>query len=243
LAEILKGADVVAALNEKMTAEVTALKESGITPTLAILRVGERPDEISYETGATKRCATVGVAVKHVLLPENIDQATLLSAVEDLNADDNVHGVLILFPLPKHIDGEAVRNALNPKKDVDGITDISVAGVFTGASHKGFAPCTPHACMEILDYYGVDCTGKKAVVIGRSLVVGKPAAMMLLAKNATITVCHTKTVDMPAIVRDADIIIVAAGKMNAITAEYFSPRSDGHRRGHQLERGREEALR
>ncbi|NTU89268.1 MAG: bifunctional 5,10-methylene-tetrahydrofolate dehydrogenase/5,10-methylene-tetrahydrofolate cyclohydrolase [Actinobacteria bacterium] len=223
MAEILKGADVVAALNEKMTAEVTALKENGVTPTLAILRVGERPDEISYETGATKRCATVGVGVKHVLLPENTDQSTLLSAVEALNEDDSVHGVLILFPLPKHIDGEAVRNALNPRKDVDGITDISVAGVFTGASHKGFAPCTPHACMEILDYYGVDCTGKKAVVIGRSLVVGKPAAMMLLAKNATVTVCHTKTVDIPAIARDADIIIVAAGKMNAITAEYFSP--------------------
>lgn len=222
MAEVLKGAEVVAALNNKMQAEIAELVSAGIQPTLAILRVGERPDDISYEKGATKRCETVGVKVKNVLLPADVDQETLMAAVEELNKDESVHGVLIFRPLPKHLDGEAVRAALDPEKDIDGITDGSMAGVYTG-SGRGFAPCTAQACMEILDFYNVDCKGKKAVVIGRSLVVGKPAAMMLMAKNATVTVCHTRTVDMPSVTREADIVIVAAGKMETVTAEYFSP--------------------
>ena len=222
MAELLKGAAVVAAMNEKMTAEIAALKAKGVSPTLAILRVGERDDDISYEKGATKRCDTVGVAVKNVVLPADVSQDLLMKNVEALNNDKGVHGVLIFRPLPKHLDEEAVRNALKPEKDIDGITDGSLAGVFTG-NGQGFAPCTAQACMEILDYYKVDCKGKRAVVIGRSLVVGKPAAIMLMGKNATVTVCHTRTVDMPSVARTAEILIVAAGKANAVTKEYLAP--------------------
>jgi methylenetetrahydrofolate dehydrogenase (NADP+)/methenyltetrahydrofolate cyclohydrolase len=220
-AKLLKGKDVADALNAKMAADIADLKSRGVNPTLAILRVGERPDDISYEKGATKRCETVGVAVKNVLLPADVTQDVLLTNVEALNKDESVHGVLIFRPLPKHLDEEAVRRALAPEKDVDGITDGSLAGVFTG-SGEGFAPCTAQACMEILDFYGVDCKGKRAVVVGRSLVVGKPAAMMLTAKHATVTICHTRTVDMPSVVREAEIVIVAAGKAGAVTGEYLA---------------------
>lgn len=222
MAELLKGAAVVAAMNEKLSAEVAELKAKGVNPTLAILRVGERDDDISYEKGAMKRCETVGVAVRNVVLPADVSQDELMKNVEALNDDKNVHGVLIFRPLPKHLDEEAVRKALKPEKDVDGITDGSLAGVFTG-SGEGFAPCTAQACMEILDYYKVDCKGKRAVVIGRSLVVGKPAAIMLMSRHATVTVCHTRTVDMPSVTRTAEILIVAAGKANAVTKEYLAP--------------------
>ncbi len=222
MAELLKGAAVVAAMNEKMTAEIETLKAKGINPTLAILRVGERADDISYEKGATKRCDTVGVAVKNVVLPADVTQDVLMQNIEALNNDKNVHGVLIFRPLPKHLDEEVVRKALKPEKDIDGITDGSLAGVFTG-SGEGYAPCTAQACMEILDFYKIDCKGKRAVVIGRSLVVGRPAAIMLMGKNATVTVCHTRTVDMPSVARNAEILIVAAGSANAVTKEYLSP--------------------
>lgn len=221
MAEILKGAAVVEALNAKMAAEVEALKANGVEPTLAIMRIGERPDDISYEKGATKRCGTVGVKVKNVLLPADAAQESVMATIAELNSDESVHGVLIFRPLPKHLDEEVVRRALAPEKDIDGITDGSLAGVFTG-SNEGYAPCTAQACIEILDHFGIDCKGRKAVVIGRSLVVGKPVAMMLMAKQATVTICHTRTVDMPSITRGADIVIVAAGKMETITAEYFS---------------------
>jgi methylenetetrahydrofolate dehydrogenase (NADP+)/methenyltetrahydrofolate cyclohydrolase len=220
-ATLLKGKDVADALNAKMSADVESLKAKGVTPTLAILRVGERPDDISYEKGAMKRCEGVGVAVKNVVLPADVTQDVLMQNVEALNNDKGVHGVLIFRPLPKHLDEEAVRQALKPEKDIDGITDGSLAGVFTG-NGNGFPPCTAQACMEILDYYKINCAGKRAVVIGRSLVVGKPAAVMLMGKNATVTVCHTKTVDMPAVAKTAEILIVAAGKANAVTKEYLS---------------------
>jgi methylenetetrahydrofolate dehydrogenase (NADP+)/methenyltetrahydrofolate cyclohydrolase len=222
MAELLKGADVVAALNEKMQSEIALLKEKGVAPTLAILRVGERDDDISYEKGATKRCETVGVSVKSIVLPADVNQDVLMKNVEALNNDKDVHGVLIFRPLPKHLDEDAVCRALKPEKDVDGITEGSLAGVFMGTG-KGFAPCTAQACIEILDYYNIDCKGKRAVVIGRSLVVGKPAAIMLMGKHATVTVCHTRTVDMPSIAENAEILIVAAGQMESITKEYFSP--------------------
>ena len=222
MAELLKGADVVNALNDKMIKEIEILKGKGISPTLAILRVGERPDDISYEKTATKRSETVGVAVKNVLLPEDVTQDVLMQNVEALNNDDSVHGVLIFRPLPKHLDENAVCAALKPEKDIDGITEGSLAGVFTG-NGKGFAPCTAQACVEILDHFNIDCKGKRAVIIGRSLVVGKPAAIMLMGKHATVTVCHTRTVDMPSVAKNAEILIVAAGKMESITKDYLSP--------------------
>jgi len=222
MADILKGADVVDALNIKMSTKVETLKNRGITATLAIVRVGERPDDISYEKTATKRCETVGVAVNSIFLPADVPQETLMQNIIDLNDDSNVHGVLLFRPLPAHLSDEAVRAVLKPEKDIDGITDGSLAGVFTG-SGNGFAPCTAQACMEILDFYNIDCTGKRAVIIGRSLVVGKPVAIMLMGKNATITVCHTRTADIQAVTKNAEILIVAAGQMEGLTKDYFSP--------------------
>lgn len=222
MAEILKGAAVTAVLNEKMINEVSELEKKGVTPTLAILRVGEREDDIAYERGAMKRCEKVGVKVKNVLLPADVSQEEMIKTVKTLNEDASVHGVLIFRPLPKTLDEEAVRQALKPEKDVDGITDGSLAGVFTG-SNTGFAPCTAQACMEILDFYGVALKGKRAVVIGRSLVVGKPVAMMLMGKHATVTVCHTRTVDMPSVAKNAEVLIVAAGKAGAVDKNYLSP--------------------
>ena len=194
MAKQLLGKEVTAALNEKIKANVAALKEKGINPTLGIIRVGENGSDISYERGATKRCETLGVECVKFLLPEDVSQEELLATIDKVNKDDNIHGVLLFRPLPKHLDQSVIENALDPAKDVDCMTDGSMSGVFTG-KQVGFPPCTPQACMEILDHYGIDCTGKKAVVIGRSLVVGKPAAMMLIKKNATVTVCHTRTVN------------------------------------------------
>lgn len=221
MAEILKGAPVTAALNENMTKEVACLKEQGIVPTLAILRVGERPDDLSYERGAMKRCETVGVEVRNVVLDADVSQEDFDKALTQLNDDDAVHGILLFRPLPKHLDGEKARCMLKPEKDVDGCTDGSLAGVFTNTK-VGFPPCTAQAAMEILNYYGVDCSGKRAAVIGRSLVVGRPVSMMLMHKNATVTTCHTKTVNMPELTRQADILIVCAGQMESISAEYLS---------------------
>ncbi len=190
-------------------------RKRGSRPTLGIVRVGEREDDLSYERGAVKRCETLGVACEKFLLPADVSQERLMEVIDQVNADDRIHGVLIFRPLPKHLDEAAVIRTLAPEKDVDGITDGSMVGVFAGTD-QGFPPCTPQACMEILDHYGIDCTGKKAVVVGRSLVVGKPAAMMLLKKNATVTVCHTRTVDMPSVVKEADIVIVAAGRAGVV---------------------------
>jgi methylenetetrahydrofolate dehydrogenase (NADP+)/methenyltetrahydrofolate cyclohydrolase len=222
MAELLKGAQVVDALNSKSTAEVNRLKGMGITPTLVTLRIGEKPDDISYEKSASKHCRTVGVAVKNIVLPADVTQEAVMQNIEALNKDDNIHGVLIFRPVPKHLCDETIRAALNPEKDIDGITDGSLAGVFTG-SGKGFAPCTAQACLEILDFYNINCKGKQAVVIGRSLVVGKPVAIMLMGRHATVTVCHTRTVDIPAVARNAEILIVAAGQMEGLTKEYFNP--------------------
>ncbi len=220
MAKILNGKEVAEALNGKITERVAALKEKGVQPTLGILRVGERADDISYEKGATKRAESVGVEVKKVILPEDIDQAGLEAEFAKLNDDDQVHGILMFRPLPKHLDDAPIVAMMDPSKDIDGITQGSMAAVFAN-NDKGFAPCTAQACIEILDYYGIDPRGKRATVIGRSLVIGRPVAMMLMHKNATITICHTKTIDMPSVTKEADIVIVAAGKMETIGAEYF----------------------
>ena len=219
MAKQFLGKEVVAAVNSRIMADVAALKEKGVSPTLGIVRVGERGDDLSYERGAVKRCETLGVAYEKFLLPADCTQEELMAVIDQVNKNDAIHGVLIFRPLPKHLDEAAVIKALDPEKDVDGITDGSMVGVFAG-TNQGFPPCTPQACMEILDYYNVDCTGKKAVVVGRSLVVGKPAAMMLIKKNATVTVCHTRTVDMPSVVKEADIVIVAAGRAGVVDASY-----------------------
>ena len=221
MAKLLLGEEVNAAINSRISEKVAALGGKGIVPTLGIVRVGEREEDLSYERGACKKCETLGIAVEKFVLPSDVSQEELLKVIDEVNNNDKIHGVLIFRPLPKHIDEDMVINALKPEKDVDGITQGSMYGVFTGRQ-IGYPPCTPQACMEILDYYGIDCTGKKAVVIGRSLVVGKPAAMMLLKKNATVTICHTRTKDMPSVAKEAEILIAAAGKAGVVGQDYVS---------------------
>ena len=222
MAEIWKGAPVAAALSEEIAAEAAALREQGVAPTLAILRVGERADDLAYERGAMKRAEKVGVAVRNVVLPADVDSERFFAALDGLNRDPGVHGILMFRPLPKQLDGEKARRLLAPEKDVDGCTDGSLAGVFTNTP-LGFPPCTAQAAMELLRFYGVDPKGKRAVVIGRSLVIGRPVAMMLMHANATVTVCHTRTADVPAITREADIIVAASGQMESVGAAYLRP--------------------
>lgn len=220
MAEILKGAPVAGAIMKRSLETANKLRADGIVPTLAILRVGERADDISYEKGAAKKCALGGVDVKNVVLGADVSADEFFRMLDNLNNDNSVHGILMFRPLPKHIDGEKARRMLAAEKDVDGCTDASLAGVFTN-SGEGFAPCTAQAAIEILDYYGVECKGKRAAVLGRSLVVGRPAAMLLMHKNATPVICHTKTEDMAEISRQADIVIACTGQMESLGAEYF----------------------
>lgn len=222
MAELLKGAPVAAALAEKTAAAVEALKTRGILPTLAILRVGQREDDLSYERGAIKRCAAAGVEVRSVVLPASVTHNEYMATLEDLNQDRTVHGILMLRPLPSQLDEEAARKALAPEKDVDGVTDGSLAGVFTGIG-EGFAPCTAQAVVEILEHYGIDPKGKTAAVAGRSLVVGRPAAMLLMERGATVTICHSKTPDLAAATKPADIVVAAIGKMRSLNGDHFSP--------------------
>lgn len=221
MAKLLKGKEVVEALNDKLSKQVEELKGRGVTPTLAILRVGERADDLSYEKGALKRCEQVGVQVKVVALPADVSEEEFFQKLQELNEDASVHGILMFRPLPKHIDGERARKLLAPHKDVDGCTDLSLAGVFTN-TELGFAPCTAEAAMEILKYYQVPLSGKNIVVIGRSLVIGRPVAMMLMHENATVTICHTRTVDVPSITKKADIVVVASGQMESVGSEFLS---------------------
>ena len=221
MAKQLLGKEVTAALNETIKADAVSLREKGVVPTLAIIRVGENESDISYERGATKRCELLEVECKKYLLPEDISEEELLKVIDEVNNDDTIHGVLLFRPLPKHLNSTLIENALAPEKDVDAMTDGSMCGVFVGKD-IGYPPCTPQACIEILDHYGIDCAGKNIAVIGRSLVVGKPVAMMLMKKNATVTICHTRTVDMPQITRKADILIVAAGRAGVVTKDYVS---------------------
>ena len=225
MAKRLLGKEVNEAIVANLLERTNALREKGIVPTLGILRVGANPSDLSYEKGATTKGEQVGVDVKKFELPEDATKEQVLAAIDQLNADDSIHGVLMFRPLPKHLknDQDEICNRLDPKKDVDCMTHLSNAGVFEDRKDLGYAPCTPAACMEILDHYGIDCKGKNAVVIGRSLVVGKPAAMMLMGKNATVTICHTKTVNTAEICRNADIIISAAGVLKSLTADYVRP--------------------
>ena len=217
---ILKGAPVVAAMNEANAARCAALREKSVVPTLAVVRVGAREDDLSYEKGVMARCAKVGVEVKQFLLPADAAQEELLGVIACINADPSIHGCLLFRPLPRQFDDRTVRAALAPEKDIDGITDGSLAGVFTNTA-LGYPPCTAQACLEILKFYGIPLSGRRAVVVGRSLVVGKPAAMMLDRENATVTLCNSRTRDLPEVCREADIVVVAMGKAGAVGAEHL----------------------
>ena len=222
MAELWKGAPAAAALTEQLIPRAQALRERGIVPTLAIIRVGERPEDLSYERGAMKRCEKVGVAVRQFLLTAVSSQADLMDVIEEVNRDQSIHGCLLFRPLPRHMDEQAACAALDPAKDVDGITPGSLAAVFAG-SGAGYPPCTAQACLELLDHYGYELKGKRAVVVGRSLVIGKPASMLLLGRHATVTICHTRTADLPAECRRAEVLIAAAGKAGVVGASCLSP--------------------
>lgn len=217
-----KGAPAAAALMEDLTGRIERLSGAGVTPTLAIVRVGERPDDRAYETGAVKRCEKAGVAVKRFPLPAGCSALELRAVLEHINAVSEIHGCLMLRPLPDPAMEEVACALLDPKKDVDCMTPAALAGVFAGKGW-GYPPCTAQACLELLKYYKTALTGKRAVVVGRSLVIGKPVSMLLQAENATVTMCHTRTVDLPAVCRGAEVLIAAAGRANLLGAAHVSP--------------------
>lgn len=222
MADLLLGKPVADAMAADIVARAKALTASGKQPTLAIVRVGERPDDLTYERSAMKRADACGIAVKQFVLPADASTDDVLAAVATVNSDDSIHGCLLFRPLPEGIDEQTVCNALDPAKDIDGITRGSLATLLAGTG-EGFAPCTAAACIDILDHYGINPQGKKAVVLGRSLVIGKPVALMLLARNATVTVCHSRTQDLASVVRDADIVVCATGRARAYGADLFAP--------------------
>ena len=222
MARILKGREVADALTARIKQDVEQLKAQGVKPTLCTFRVGERPDDLFYERGATKRAQTVGIEVKNVVLPAHVSQEVFEKEFKKVNEDDSIHGILLFLPLPGQLDSEKARQMLDPAKDIDGCTDLSLAGVFTNTK-TGFPPCTAQAAMEILHHFGIAVKGKKAAVIGRSLVIGRPVAMMLLHENATVVNCHTRTVDVPSITRKADILIAASGRLHSVTKEFTNP--------------------
>ena len=222
MAQLLKGLPVANALTEVLAERVAALKEKEMIPTLAILRVGQREDDISYETGAMKRCAKVGIAVRQYLLEADCTKEELLDTVRQINEDNTIHGCLMFRPLADRGMEEAACALLAPEKDVDCMTSQSLATVFTGKG-AGYPPCTAEGCIELLDHYGIDLQGKRVTVIGRSLVIGKPVSMMLQSRNATVTMCHTKTVNLAETCRNAEILVVAAGKAGVVDESFVSP--------------------
>lgn len=222
MSKILKGGPVAEAIAEKTKYDIGRLKARGLEPTLCILRVGERPDDLSYEKGAEKKAASMAVKVIKKVLPSDCSQDEFDTVLNEINNCSSIHGILMFRPLPKQLDNERARKMLNPAKDIDGCTDGSLAGVFSNNA-EGFPPCTAQAAMEILKYYGIELTGKKACVLGRSLVIGRPVAMMLMHENATVVNCHTKTVNPATIACEADILIAATGQLHSIDASYTNP--------------------
>ena len=214
---ILKGADIVSAINHSLQQE---LASSSYIPRLAIIRVGERPDDISYERGAIKRMNTVGLRCDSYVFEESISHAKFVEEFQKINTDPDIDWILLLRPLPKHIDETVITALISPEKDVDGISPYNMAKIFSG-DETGFAPCTAQAVIEILDYANIPLTGKRVTIIGRSLVVGKPLAMLCIKRNATVTICHTKTLHIEETCRQAEILIACAGQANMVDHSYI----------------------
>ena len=218
-AVIIDGKQIAADVRAEVAAKVSQLKEKGILPCLAVILVGENPASVSYVTGKRKALAEVGMADRSIQLPENTSEAELLELIASLNADASVHGILVQLPLPKHIDEDKVIMAIDPSKDVDGFHPVSVGNLMIG--RPGFLPCTPHGIIVLLKKMGIETSGKHAVVIGRSNIVGKPVSILLARKdvNCTVTMCHTGTKNMAEITRQADIIVVASGHPHTLTGD------------------------
>lgn len=224
MADILKGKPVADRIKEELAVRIEALNNNGKAPKLTIVRVGEKPNDISYENSLKKNCEKMNILSEVVELPEDITTEVLISEIEKLNQDEKVSAVLMFRPLPKHIDEEKVANSLSSLKDVDCMTSVNLEKIFKG-DFSGFSPCTPKAAMEILNFYGVELSGKEVVVVNRSMVLGKPLAMMLLDKNATVTICHSKTKDLPEVTKRADVVVTALGRAKMITKDYLGTHS------------------
>jgi methylenetetrahydrofolate dehydrogenase (NADP+)/methenyltetrahydrofolate cyclohydrolase len=221
MTQILDGKTVANHLTESLKQETKTLRSKGIIPTLAIIRAGENPDDLAYERGALSRCEKAGVDTKVITLAENASEAAILQTIKEVNEDAGIHGCLIFRPLPAHINEAKITAALAPEKDVDGITPGAMAKVYSGTG-EGYAPCTAEAVMEILKHYNVELSGKKVCIIGRSLVIGRPLAMLMLSEDATVTMCHSKTKNLAKEAREADILVAAAGAANLIDETFIS---------------------
>lgn len=217
--EILKGLPVANAINEKLMEQVKSIE--GPLPHLAIIRVGERPDDCSYERGAVKKMDKVGVRCTTYTFDADIDNDSFQAEFDKINENPDIDGILMLRPLPKQLDEKQIENKIDPRKDLDGISPLNLAKVYAG-DESGYAPCTAEAVIEMLDYAGIDIKGKRVTVVGRSLVIGKPVSMLLMKRNATVTVCHTKTVDMAGTCKNAEILVAAAGSARMIKKEYVA---------------------
>lgn len=219
MGQIIKGKPVADAITEKLTHEVEELKSKGTTPKLTIVRVGANPSDLSYERGALKRAASIGITAQVKELPSDISQEDFIAELKKVNEDKETNGILVFRPLPKQLNEEVIKYVIAPEKDVDCFSPVNVAKLMEG-DKTGFPPCTPTACIEILKHYNIDMKGKNAVVIGRSMVVGKPVSMLLLNENATVTICHSKTQNMPEVASKADILVVGIGRAKMVDSKY-----------------------
>jgi methylenetetrahydrofolate dehydrogenase (NADP+)/methenyltetrahydrofolate cyclohydrolase len=220
-AQIISGKEVAAEIRAALTEEVSGLKEQGIHPGLAVILIGDDPASHSYVKGKEKACHEIGIYSEVVRRDASITQEELLGMIEEYNKNPNIHGILVQLPLPKHISEKAVIDAISPEKDVDGFTPINVGNMLIG--DDCYLPCTPHGIIELIKRSGQGIEGKHAVVIGRSNIVGKPVAMLLLQENATVTVAHSRTKDLAAITRQADILVVAVGRAEMIGVDHVKP--------------------
>ena len=224
MAIIMKGADVSARIKDMLFGKVSELKKNGVSPQLAVVRVGRKPDDLVYERSIMKRFAPLGIEVSIHELGENITQQEFDAEFMRLNNDPKVHGILLFQPLPEGLNSNYVRINMNPLKDIDGMSPMNEARIFEGGS-EGFAPCTASAVMTLLAQYGYDPAGKNVVIVGRSMVIGRPLSMLMLRANATVTVCHSKTPNLAEVCRHADILVAAAGRAKMITPEHVTKKS------------------
>ncbi len=224
MTKILYGNEVALKIREDLKLRIDKLKEKNIIPKLAILRMGNKQDDIAYERSIIKSCEKLNIETKVEELKEDILEEDFLKLMERLNNEKDIHGILVFRPYPKHLNENVINSSIALNKDVDCMDPLNLERIFEG-DLDGFMPCTPEAVIEILKYYDIDLKGKNIVIINRSMVVGKPLSMMALSHNATVTICHSKTIDLPSITKKADIVVTAIGKAKLIEEEYFNENS------------------
>lgn len=222
---LLKGKPVADKIKGEIIQTVQECKKAGLdSPKIAILRVGERPDDVAYESRVLKNCSELGIESKVVVVDNNVNMVNFMSELDKLNKDDKVHGILIFRPLPAQLDMDAISRAVKPEKDIDCMSPVNAEKIFTG-DPSGIPPCTPEAVIEILKHYEYDLNGKNVAIVNRSMVLGRPLSMLFLAENSTVTICHSKTRDLPKVTAKADIVVTGVGKAKFFGKEYFSGES------------------